>query len=142
MITKKVEHHLRRVFSGEYECLNAPDEDVQLGEVVVGTLRNEQAKALFSIVRDIGKNLDLNTKDLERRFHAATDKEEQRQVFREIHQIKNQVGVIMGLFWEMVYEEYPQGRDRELDVGIRRDWQVVVYKATSPLSGIFGELFG
>lgn len=130
--------YVEEVFAGNREAHNAPDSEVEPGEMIIGTLQNQTAKDLYSMGQDI-KNSANNLME-EIGAMGLRKKEELAEFKPRLVSLERQTSILIGLFWQYVYEEFPQATHPKVTVGIRKDWQVVIYKATPTFS--FEDIFG
>jgi hypothetical protein len=131
------EECLRRVLSGEYECRHMPENPVEPGEVVLGTLENPIAKSMYSLWHE----MDAGSKKF---FESLPEdrsdlpKEEIRRLKSQMHQLRSRIECAKSFFWEMAYSAFPKARDPGVSIGIRSNWTVVIYKSQSLLESLLG----
>ncbi len=126
---KAFEGCMRQIFNSERECLVAPKNEVQLGEVVLGTLENDIAKALYSVWQEMEYNLKIYVDGLPKKM-PKNKVEEINAINIQHHKICNRIECIKGLFWEIIYTHFPKSRLPGIEVGIRQDWKVVIFKSS------------
>ena len=135
--TNTFEVFMRRVFTGEYECRHTPDDPVEPGEVVLGTLQSQVAKSMYSLWHEMGEGAKKFIEDLPE-DGSQLSKDEKRKLQSQLHQYKNRIECAKSNFWEMVYTDFPKSRDPRVSVGIRSNWTVVIFKSSSPLELLMG----
>jgi hypothetical protein len=129
---------LRRVLSGEYECHHAPEDQVEPGEVVLGTLKNEKARGMFSLWREMEEGLKKFKESIPE-DRDSMSKNDMRSLRIHMHQFNSRINCVREIFWEQVYSDFSQARDSGVTVGIRADWTIVIFKSAQCS---FLDLFG
>jgi hypothetical protein len=127
---KPFQEMLKEVFNGERECLHSPLEDVELGEVVIGTLEDPIGRSVYSFwqtqirsFRDFHESLPENL--------SPNDKKKLDELQLSLHQHRHRLECTKNIFWEIIYTDFPQARANGVAIGIRKGWKVVVFKSES-----------
>ncbi len=130
---KSFQDMVKEVFNCERECLHSPPGDVELGEVVVGTLDDPIGRSLYSCWRTLIQSLNDYRGSLPDGL-SRNDTKKIREIKMSLHQHQSRMECIKHLFWEVVHSNFPETRDPNVTVGIRKGWKVVIFKSEqSPL---------
>lgn len=122
------------VLTGRRETFHAPPDPVALGEVELGTLQSEKAKALYSLRQAFGQAVERLKSPL-----VTAEPSARRPIQQELSFLWRKYKVLDELFWIAVNDEFPQVQSSEVVAGIRREWRVVIFKAPQSTSGpMFG----
>lgn len=117
------------------ETLHQPDADIEPGEKVVGTLEDEQVRALFSLRAMLQQHLVKFKKSFPER---RPNDDEVRRLTVRANALATQYKIANCLLWEGVHTEFPATRDPRVACGIRKGWVVVIFK--NPPSNPLAEL--
>lgn len=132
------EECLRRVFNGDYECRHKPEDPIEPGEIVLGTLENTTARNIYSLWHEMIEGASKFSESLPKTL-PKEEKKEIRRIRCQFQKMTNRISCAKTIFWELVYSDFPESREAEVAVGIRKDWQVVIFKSESLSS--FADLF-
>ncbi len=125
--------------------MKSPDYGVEEGEEVVGILSDDLKKLYVVMVGAEEKTKALHTR-LQKEIPELGDKiteEKKKEIIREHATVHLEEDLIHKAFWTCVRLEFPKvGSD---DVGLRKDWQVVLIdpwvKAKKALSELVEHIF-
>ncbi|MEA2715157.1 MAG: hypothetical protein QOG91_185 [Candidatus Parcubacteria bacterium] len=133
------EECLRKIFSGERACRHDPGEPVAIAEVPLGTLENPVARALFSLLRE----MDNNWRNYSHSVVGRTlEEEERKEVDAHLQQMRGRSLCVNCLLREFIQTEFPATRDETVQLALRKDWQVVMFKyAPAQPGGLPGNIF-
>ncbi len=123
------------------EALHAPNEEVEPGEKVIGVIEDLRLRALFSLrentlraAREFAEHLSVN---------RPTDKKRDRSLLTQAHTLKASLDAANSVFWQGIYQAYPEAADIGVSVGVREGWQLVVFKTPpNPLDQLIRGLSG
>lgn len=126
MDLNKITIRLAEIILGQVTIVDiAPNEKVELGEVVVGTLEDPVARSLYSLsmeLRQYGEDYIEATKG-----ESDTRKREQDAI--HISTIADLINIVAGTFWRRVHELFPQTDVLAVTTAVRDGWQVVIWKS-------------
>ncbi|MEA2715158.1 MAG: hypothetical protein QOG91_186 [Candidatus Parcubacteria bacterium] len=127
------ERCLLEVFSGQRECLHQPNQKVELGQVILGELKNPVARALYSLKQTMGESIDRFNKSAPPKKPAAEEEQKRREY--QGHQLENQYNCVLNLFWELVHCEYPETRDSSVAITMAQGWRVCISRQQVQFGG-------
>ncbi len=130
MKTKETEKtfttRLEEVFNGCREALSSPECEVEPGEIILGTLQNPKARALYSMAHDMKMVISAQFKE-----NKPETLKETRELITRFAQLRERIDILDKIFWQFVYEEFSQTKHPKVTTGIRKGWQVVIFKSSS-----------
>lgn len=125
--------------------LKSPDHEPETGEKVVGTLPDD-LKKLYVVMLNAKEKTKAVHDRLEKEIPALGDKvpeEKKKAIIQEHAVVHLEENLIHELFWTSVRLEFPETSSD--DVGLRKDWQVVLIdpkiKAKKALSELLEHIF-
>ncbi|MEI6304536.1 MAG: hypothetical protein WCP09_00750 [Candidatus Taylorbacteria bacterium] len=127
------EEAIRKIFVGERECRHMPQEPVEMGEIELGVLQSTVAKALYSLSQEMSSGARNYIEGLPDKVTPEEKAELILQIEAKLHKIKNRTSCVSSLFWELVYSEFPKSRSKNVSIGIREGWKVVMFKNSNPM---------
>lgn len=118
-----------------------PEDQVDPGEVVLGTLENPVARNMYSLWKEMFDGSQKFTSSIPENLSPFDEKrkDEVRRLKCQMHQYGNRINCAKSFFWELVYSDFPAARDPGVIVGVRKDWVVVIFKSQRTS---FLDLFG
>ncbi|MDE1874860.1 MAG: hypothetical protein KGI79_02085 [Patescibacteria group bacterium] len=129
-----IESVLAQVFSGNPENIKLipPDDEVEPGEVIVGTIQNPRTKALYSLTMRATDEGNKTLEHIRAALRPDMPSAERRELVRRAAAVHGLARTIADVFQEMLKDEFPEVRDEGITFGIRTDWRVVIYKSPAP----------